>query len=154
MTKDPRQEISRQLRLAKDQPYVWLTWPNPPLRLKVKAANEATANDGSKVIFVNRGRFGLGTFVAVDGPRVLGPTFVGGRASLGSLRVHGDEIRAEVLEDHPIVKGPACKACVHFDRASLPTLLGGACFHPSKDGPAQVHDASVRPYWCPGYQER
>lgn len=154
MTKDSRPEISRQLRLAKEQPYVWLTWPNPPLRLKVKAANEATATDGAKVIFVNRGRFGIGTFVAKDGPRVLGLTFVGGRSSLGSLRVHGDEIRAEVLEDHPIVAGPACKACVHFDAGASTGLLGGACFHPSNDGPAPVADVSVRPYWCPGFESR
>lgn len=149
MTKDPRPEISRLLRLAKEQPYVWLTWPNPPQRLKVRAASEATATDGAEVIFVVHGRFGLGIFVSKDGPRVLDPTFVGGRASLGSLRVHGDEIRAEVLESHPIVAAPACVACVHYDQA-----LDGLCFHPSKDGPARVADASVRPYWCPGFESR
>ena len=153
--KDYRPEISRVLREAKSHGReVWLTWPNPPLRLKVKAANESTATDGAKVIFVANGRFGLGIFVTKDGPRVVDPTFVGGRSSRGSLRVHGDEIRAEVLEDHPLVAAPACKACVHYGKGGATSLLGGACFHPSKDGPASVADASVKPYWCPGFESR
>lgn len=144
--KDHRPEICQVLREAKSHGReVWLTWPNPPLRLKVKAANESTATDGAKVIFVANGRFGLGLFVTKDGPRVVDPTFVGGRSSRGSLRVHGDEIRAEVLEDHPLGSEPSCNRCEHFAARS--------CHHPSKDSPT-VTEPSTRPPWCPGFTRR
>jgi hypothetical protein len=143
--KDYRHEISRRLREAQSQDYAWLTWPNPPQRLKVRAATEKTATDGAMVIFVIAGRFGLGQYLAKDGPRVVAPTYADGRAYLRSVHVHGGEIRAEVLEAHPLAPEPACKGCAHFN--------GSACFHPSKDGPT-VTDPSTRPSWCPGHVPR
>lgn len=141
--KDPRPEISRKLREAEAQEHAWLTWPNPPQRLKVKAASTLTATDGALVIFVIAGRFGLGRFTSKDGKRVVDAMYADGRAgSLRSVRVHGDEVRAEVLEAHSLMAEPACRLCAHF--------VERACYHPSKDSPT-ITDPSIIPQWCPGF---
>lgn len=143
--KDPRPTISHKLREAATQEFAWLTWPNPPQRLKVKAATVDTATDGATVIFVKSGRFGLGQFVTKDGRRVLDPSYADDKpARLRSFYVHGDEIRAEVLEAHPVAER-ACMLCEHFS--------GRACFHPSKDAPT-VTDPESLPLWCPGFSAK
>lgn len=143
---DYRPEISRKLRDAKGLDHVWLTWPNPPQRLKVKAASASTASNGSMVIFVLGRRFGLGQFIDKDGRRVAAPTYADDKpVRLQSVYVHGDEVRAEVLEAHPLAPDPSCGRCEHYAE--------GACHHPSKDSPT-VSDPASRPRWCPGFVVR
>lgn len=98
---DPRPAVSDALRrLEQDQQPLWVRWAAPrPLRLLLGLVTMGRPAGGRDlVLFVDRGRFGLGLFIDHDGWWAWEAQWLLGRGP-DQLRIR--DIRAVVLEHHP-----------------------------------------------------
>jgi hypothetical protein len=99
---DPRPVISSKLKELETQLEVQCPWPNPEMTLTLTKVPESMWYMGW-VIFVHRGRFGLGIFVEKDGPRVGDCRWADGRGGPEALYAH--DIRAIVVGSSPPLPG-------------------------------------------------
>jgi hypothetical protein len=103
MMVDIRAVLSDKLKeLANGATDVWVTWPYPHTRMRLSntarpAKQDKTAQEW--VLFVHKGRFGVGYFFDKNGPHVGGCKWVDGRSGPDQLYVH--DIRADIVEAHP-----------------------------------------------------